>query len=437
MLARLVPVAAVALIGSLLLGLAAAPSVRAADRPFEGLELSLLIHSTVYRAIGGDDPDGVVADFERRTGAKVNVITAASGGAIWERAVLEWVSRTGRYDLITFNTPFLHRGIVPFIEPLDGYIANAGADYDFEDIIQATVDPARFDGKTYALPMRMGGGFFYFRQDLLDEAGLSVPRTLDEMVSAAHALTRDVDGDGRTDIWGLLVRSSEPQASTNDFQRILYMNGGRFFSEDQSRLLFGDEKTVEVERIYVDLLRSGALPPDITAIGRDEQIGLVQQGRVGMTIAYSAYYTDFVNPAQSRLPEGALSWALPPTAPGVPHGRSDVAGWYLVIDKNSRKKEAAWELMKAITNRENQLKAALRFGNAPVRHSTYNNPDFLSEIPPAADWAKAYAVSLSEAHERWAEIETIVHEEHGHALLGRKSPEDAVAAMVRRIQQIF
>jgi multiple sugar transport system substrate-binding protein len=405
--------------------------------PYSGQEITILIHSTVYRASGGEEPEGVIRTFERETGATVNVITAPSGGAIWERAVLEWVSGTGRYDVISLNTANVHPGIVRFVEPLDDRIASLPPDFDWEDIIQSGVQSAVFGGQTYGLPHRLGGGFFYFRKDLFEQYGISVPETVDEFAAAARALTLDENGDGRTDVWGLLQRAKEPQATVGDFMRYIYMHGGRILSEDQTRVALGDGPALEALQLWVDLLDEGVLPPDITAIGRDEQIGLMQQGRVAMTLGFTAYYSSFVDPVQSRLSADDVGWALTPTKPGVPLGRSDIGGWYVHLDRNSRNKDAAWALMLALTSKENQRRMAVEWGNAPVRHSSYEDPTLVQEVPPAPDWARSYAVSLSEAHPHWAEIEQIMHEEVVAALLKNKTPQNAIDAMVMRITQLL
>ena len=60
-----------------------------------------------------------------------------------------------------------------------------------EDLLPGFVEGATVDGKTYAVPYYAGSKYVFYRTDLFDEAGLSVPTTLDEFVDTAIALKQD------------------------------------------------------------------------------------------------------------------------------------------------------------------------------------------------------------------------------------------------------
>jgi N,N'-diacetylchitobiose transport system substrate-binding protein len=57
-----------------------------------------------------------------------------------------------------------------------------------DDLLQGFVDGATVDGKTYAVPYYAGSKYIFYRTDLLEKAGLSVPTTMDEFVDAAVKL---------------------------------------------------------------------------------------------------------------------------------------------------------------------------------------------------------------------------------------------------------
>ena len=64
------------------------------------------------------------------------------------------------------------------------------------------------DGKQYGLPKYHGALALYYNKDLFDTYGVSYPDatwTHEDYLAAMRRLTRDRDGDGRTDLWGSMI----------------------------------------------------------------------------------------------------------------------------------------------------------------------------------------------------------------------------------------
>jgi N,N'-diacetylchitobiose transport system substrate-binding protein len=59
------------------------------------------------------------------------------------------------------------------------------ADWGGDDLLPGFVDGATVDGKTFAAPYYAGSKYIFYRKDLLEKAGLSVPTTMDEFVQTA------------------------------------------------------------------------------------------------------------------------------------------------------------------------------------------------------------------------------------------------------------
>ena len=57
-----------------------------------------------------------------------------------------------------------------------------------DDLLQGFVDGATIDGQTYAAPYYAGSKYVFYRKDLFDKAGLTVPTTMEEFVATAIAL---------------------------------------------------------------------------------------------------------------------------------------------------------------------------------------------------------------------------------------------------------
>src|SRR3954451_21747253 len=61
-------------------------------------------------------------------------------------------------------------------------------DWGGDDLLKGFVEGAQVDGKTYAVPYYAGSKYIFYRKDLFDKAGLTVPTTMDEFVQDAIAL---------------------------------------------------------------------------------------------------------------------------------------------------------------------------------------------------------------------------------------------------------
>lgn len=394
-------------------------------------EITLLIHPTLYAATGGET--GVIADFTAETGIVVNVVTAPTD-QLRERAVIEYVGGTGTFDVATLQDAWMNEEIAAFLEPLQDRLAASAAEYRAEDLVQSLVDVNTVDGNLIALPFRGGTTMLYYRADHLAEAGVEVPTTLDELRAAAEALTRDTDGDGETDVYGLVQRGIPGFEIVQDFGRFLFANGGAILSEDSTACVITEPEGVGAIQLWADLYQGGYMPPDLFAIGRDEQIRQLQTGRASMGVYFSPYYGRLVD----ELDTDQVGWAVTPTADGVEPGRSLNTLWSLAIDASSDQKDAAWQLVQWLTNVENQITMAVEYANAPVRESTYVDEAFIEQNPLGAEWLQATAASsFTPSHPRFPEMADAMSIELTAAIEGTKTAQEAAQAMCRQIDNLL
>ncbi len=101
----------------------------------------------------------------------------------------------------------------------------------------------------------------WVRTDLLEEAGLEIPTTYDELLAAAEALTQDTNGDGRIDIYGWGSPAAANGATWLRFNNFVYMNCGDYFDKE-GNLVFDNPNVLKALKRYVALLEYA--PPDVT-----------------------------------------------------------------------------------------------------------------------------------------------------------------------------
>jgi ABC-type glycerol-3-phosphate transport system substrate-binding protein len=89
-------------------------------------------------------------------------------------------------------------------------------------------------GEDYFFPTETSAHSLYYRKDWLAEAGMERPLTWDEWVDAAEAMTKDVDGDGKTDRWGEIIPMARSRSAAGMFYDELWINGGTFFAQGRT-----------------------------------------------------------------------------------------------------------------------------------------------------------------------------------------------------------
>lgn len=398
-------------------------------------KITLLIHPTVYDITGG--ATGVIADFEKQSGIDVEVVTQPLI-QLHEKAAIEWLSASGRYDVVTVLDSYLDPDAAPrYLVPLDDRIATLPQDYDLPDVIPSLFDASRFGGQAYGLPFQGGAVMFFYRKDLFDKYGIPVPRSFADLTAAANTLTQALRADGDNETYALGFRAKDANVGTQDFLVFFFAAGGNLFEDGRSKCGLNSPAGVEALKLLADFKATGLTPPDLLAMGRDELIGGFQQGRIAMAPSFAPYYAQFNDPKNSKV-TGNVGWSVMPTLTGVPEGRSFKNYWHLVMDQHSKNQDAAWKLMAALTANDAQTRMAANWGFGPVRQSAFDSPDVQKTFPHAKDWSRAAAASVGvPQHPEWPRIQDVIFEELATVLNGGATPEDAAARMCERIDPLL
>jgi multiple sugar transport system substrate-binding protein len=97
---------------------------------------------------------------------------------------------------------FADKGV---LEPLGPRLAERGTVKE-SDLFEQAVEAFRFNGTLMCIPQNISSLVVYYNRALFEKAGVPFPPndwSWSDFVQAAKALTRDTDGDGRVDTYGL------------------------------------------------------------------------------------------------------------------------------------------------------------------------------------------------------------------------------------------
>ncbi len=155
-----------------------------------------------------------------------------------------------------------------YLLPLDDIVRDIGEG----DFVQGSL--FQDNGHTYALPYAVSVYGLWVRTDLLKAAGLDVPQTFQQALTAAKTLTR-------SGMYGIALPGGQNIAALNYFSTFLWQNGGDYFSCD-GKVKFGEPAALEAIQRWKAL--SQYAPPGFTTWDYREQIDAYLKGQVAMAM---------------------------------------------------------------------------------------------------------------------------------------------------------
>ena len=321
--------------------------------------------------------------------------------------------------------------IAKLFHPLDDFLASAPIE-NFDDIAPGLRQALTVDGKTIGIPVRHATVGLFYNEALLEEAGIAAPpTTFEELVEQAKKLTFTAK-DG-TPVTGMITASDLavfPVSVARAF-------GGEYIDKDFN-LLPNPDAMIKALTVLNDMFNAGALPRSYATTKNDDQVTWMQQGRAAFTMITFARYAQFNNPEQSRFPGRIKAVQFPKSETYDGEMAAVTEGWGMTIPANFADKDLAWSYIREVSSPRVTLGMA-KNGNGPVRVSTYADPSFAAASPVAAAEAEALATARGAfpPFPEGARAQQIFLEEVQLAVLGRKAPADAVAAMVERITPLL
>lgn len=159
------------------------------------------------------------------------------------------------------------------LAPVDDLVNSIGPD----DFIKGSV--IKVDGHAYSIPYAGSGTVMWIRKDLFDKYNVKVPTNWDELLAAAKALTKDTNGDGKPDIYGIALPAGQNKWTGHVFNMFMWQNGQTMFDKNL-KVTFNTPATVEALQMYKDLCKYA--PSDIGSYSYYETINAFATGRVAM-----------------------------------------------------------------------------------------------------------------------------------------------------------
>lgn len=375
-------------------------ATKAAAKPFEGKSITLVTANHPW----GEAIKPLLPEFEAATGMKVKVESFFED-QLTQKLTVQFTSGSATPDVFMYRP--LQEGKLFYkngwVQPLDEF-TKKDASYDFADFSKSAVGTATVDGKLAGIPIITEQEILYYRKDLLQQAGIAVPKTIDELVAAAKKLH-----DPSKEMYGFVARGQRSPLVTQ-VSSFLYSEGADFTKGDKATI--NTPEAVKAFTTYGTLLKDFA-PPGVLNMSWPQAFAAFAQGKVAFLTDANSLYKNLTDPEKSKV-SNQVGFAMFPSGKAGSKPYS-ITSWGLAMNAKAANKDAAWEFIKWATSKEIVLKTQEK-GNPGARASVWDKPEgttgFPSELVPiikesakaGVDHDRPTVISVGEARDAVGEI---------------------------------
>lgn len=347
--------------------------------------------------------------------------------------VTNFTARNSKPDIIAVDViwpgDFAARG---WIAPIEDYFSAE----ELAEYIPGFLAAAQTDGHTYAIPLYIDGIHLFYRADLLEKYGFEAPTTWEDLIMQAEAI---VEGEANPDLAGFVSMWAKIEGLFMNWLAFFQGAGGTFFDAD-GNLSVNTDAGVKSLSTMVGMLESGVAPESVLTFRPNDARILFQQERAVFLMVQDFVLAPLT--AEDSPVADAVQFTRVPYFEGNEMANTTVIGGFLLaVNKHSENIEAAAEFIKCFTSYESQVEAGLIQGKVPTRPAVYDDERIAADAPGVAalgaNFVYAFARPSATTGTAYPEISEIMQTEISAALLGEKTPEQALADAEAQILSIM
>ena len=204
--------------------------------------------------------------------------------------------------------------------------------------------PYEFENQVYALPETQSFPIMFYRKDILDDLGLSVPETWEDFYKIIPEIQKNNMEIGFP---------SGTASGLSGVQIFLYQNGGSLYNKDLSRSTLDEDLTIDAFQQLCELFTTYRFPRDYDFANR------FRTGQMPIGIQDYTVYNNLV----AFAPEIKGLWGFAPIPgtlqeDGTINRAAPTTGTCAIMMKGSKNPDAAWEFMEWWTRADSQSRFA-------------------------------------------------------------------------------
>lgn len=276
-----------------------------------------------------------------------------SGSSVQEQARIVLSSRRGNspYDLIQVSASSFHEfQAKEQLQPITDLVKKYWDEYELADISPEVWDLATVDGEIYAVPLQMNMQQFFYREDVLQQYGLKVPETYDNVVEVAAKLQEA----------GIKYPISQAMGKgwnlATEFTNIYLSLGGEYFDKD-GKPLFNSEKGVKAAEILKSLLPY--MSPNALSMSNDLVMVNFQQEKAIMGNVWATRAAEMDNAEVSKV-VGKVQYSSAPVANNMTTIPSTSIFWdgYVIPKRVEEDRELIFKVLMEMLKKDSMAGAS-------------------------------------------------------------------------------
>ncbi len=252
---------------------------------------------------------------------------------------------------------------------------------DFEKV-RATFLPEAFasteyKGNSYGLPSSAIAFALVCNKEMFDAEGIAPPKTWSEFRAAAKRLTKDTNGDGEVDQYGLVLMGGDKGGFAYRMVPFFYKAGVNFMSDDLSKIEFNSSMGVETIALFARMYQEDhSITPGFLAYGPTETNDMLCGNKAAMAIE-GPWVRGMVG---AKNPSAKLV-IVPVPVPDAMIDRYDTAPTLqdmvmYSVNAHSKNLDAAWEFIKYLRSEEADMDwVRLDMGGMAVTNAALASPE--------------------------------------------------------------
>lgn len=348
-----------------------------------------------------------IPEFEKATGIKVeHSITPEAN--YFDKVSTSLSSRSGDPDLFMSGPYQLwDYSSAGYVEDLNTYLNDPGkvpSDYDFEDLIPATVNALKWDGvaghkvgsgKQLALPMNFEIYSLAYNTEAFKKLNLEVPKTLDQLAEVSEKL-KGWNGPGS---YGLAIRGARDWGTIHPAYMSEFTNyGAKDFAIEDGKLVskVNSPEAVKMTSYWVDLIKKGCASSwaKYTWYEAGADLGA---GKAAMLFDAdnNGIQQNWDGASQEA---GKIAWTTMPLVKEGDTPKSNMWVWSMAMNSNSKHKDAAWYFLLYFTSKDFFRYASVEGKNVdPTRTSTWEDEGFKAKMAKQSGYIETYQKTVENA----------------------------------------
>ncbi|WP_414158174.1 ABC transporter substrate-binding protein [Pseudomonas sp. BNK-45] len=284
-----------------------------------------------------------------------------------QRLTTDIATQGGQFDVLTIGMyEAALWGAKGWLQPMQ----DLPASYDLDDVFPSVREGLSVKGTLYALPFYAESSMTYYRTDLFQQAGLSMPErpTWEQIGEFAARLNKPGQEQ-----YGLCLRGKAGWGENVALITTLANSyGARWFNEQWQPEFTGPEWKNALT-FYVDNMKKSG-PPGASSNGFNENLALFNSGKCAIWVDASVAGSFVTDQSQSKVAQQVGFTFAPHQV--TDKGSAWLYSWSLAIPASSKAKDAARTFTTWATSKEYAALVAEKDGIANVppgtRASTYS-----------------------------------------------------------------